>query len=98
MEPEVIALETALKAVAILSTIPVVLYALWADYYGRYLQRLKAEGAKSDQSRGNVHADPINPPFNPEEEVEKVRSTSLFVILFQLTLFLGSTEVRQEYP
>lgn len=82
MEPEVIDFERAALAWAILTVIPVVIFAIWADGFGRYI---KDQFIK-------------RPQFDKEIEIEKVRTASLFVILFQFTLFLGSSEVRHAFP
>lgn len=82
MEPEVLDLQNAVKGVAVLAAIPVVLFALWAEYFGRYLEEVTKK----------------NPKYERGPELSKVRMAGLFAVLFQFTLFLGSSEVRAEYP
>lgn len=82
MEPEVISIEDALKALAILITIPIILFALWAESFDQRVKELLAE----------------NPKLECEPEVERLRTASLFVTLFQFALFLGSSELREAYP
>jgi Zn-dependent protease with chaperone function len=60
----------------------VVIFALWAEHFDRHLVNLAIK----------------NPKFDRTIETEKIRVGSLCVILFQFTLFIGSYELRHEYP
>jgi len=82
MEPDAIDLEAGAKALTVLSFIPVIVFALWAQYFESYLNQLMIK----------------RPQFERAPEIEKVRLASLCVLLFQLSLFLGSTEFRHAYP
>lgn len=82
MEPEGISAETAVKGLAVLTAIPVVGMALWADYFGRYAEALAKE----------------NPDFDRPNEILKVRLASLFALVFQFILFLATADIRREYP
>jgi Zn-dependent protease with chaperone function len=82
MEPEIVEVEAAVKALAVLSAIPVVLFALWADHFEKYINELCIK----------------NPQFDRKVEIEKVRIASLCVILFLFSLFIGSPEIRRAYP
>lgn len=74
--------QRALQGLAVLSAIPLVLFALWADYFGRALKTQMAE----DRA------------FEPAAEMYRIRLTGLFALLAQLMLFFGSADVRQVYP
>jgi Zn-dependent protease with chaperone function len=82
MEPDRVDLEAAIQAVAILTAIPIAFFALWTDYFERNLHQLHIK----------------SPKFDRNAEIEKVRTASLCVILFQFTLFIGSYEIRHSYP
>lgn len=82
MEPEVLNLETGLRALIILSVIPIVLFLIWADAFERSIHELLIK----------------NPQFDRDPELERIRVASLCVLLFQLTLFLGSAEIRNKFP
>lgn len=69
-------------ALSVLSIIPVIIFALWLEYFEKELQELIIK----------------TPDFEREPEFEKVRFFSLIVLLFQFTLFLGSDEIRQAFP
>lgn len=74
--------EKALFGLAVLAAIPVVLFALWADYYARYL----------------VIARKQMPGFDPKTERDRIRVAQFCVGLFETVLFLGSMELAQQYP
>ncbi len=82
MEPIVLDSETAVKGLAVLTAIPVAMFALWADYFGRYLEEMAKE----------------KPRFDRSIEILRARVASALVLLFQATLFLGTMDVRDEYP
>lgn len=82
MEPEAADIESAIMALAAISAIPVVIYALWADYFERHVHQLTIKRPQTDY----------------QGEVETIRITGFLVILFELALFLGSVEVRAVYP
>ncbi|MCM2324423.1 MAG: M48 family metalloprotease [Oligoflexia bacterium] len=72
----------AIKGLAVLTAIPVVVFALWADYFGRRVARLRAE----------------DPDFDVATELVKVKIVSLFALFFLLVIYLASNEARQDYP
>ena len=74
--------DQALLGLAVLATIPVVLFALWADYYGRYVQA----------ARKNI------PGFDPKIERERIRIAGGCVLIFELVLFVGSFDLVEAYP
>ncbi len=78
MESDFDTLLRGVMALAILSLIPVVIFALWLDHFEKRLRNLLIK----------------NPNFEREPELEKVRFFSLLVLLFQFTLFLGADEIR----
>lgn len=82
MESEGLDIQTGAKALAILSIIPVVIFALWTIHFEQMVDQLAVKNAQ----------------FDRKVEIEKVRIGSLCVILFQFTLFLGSSEIRHAYP
>jgi hypothetical protein len=82
MDPDQIDLSAGAKALAVLCFIPVVAFALWSEYFDQSIDQLRIK----------------RPQFEREPELEKVRLASLCIILFQITLFFGSTEIRQAYP
>lgn len=82
MEPENLDLENGLRAFALLSIIPLVAFALWSEYFGRHLDALMIK----------------RPQYEREPELQKVRMTSLCVILFLVALFIGSAEIREAFP
>ncbi len=82
MEPESLPIENAFIGLIVLAVIPVVIFALWSDYFGRYIDQTSSQ----------------NPQFDRQPEVEKIRIGSFFVILFQCTLFLGSSDIQNAFP
>lgn len=75
-------LQTAVKGLAVLTAIPVVGFALWTEYFESFIRDRLAE----------------NPKFDTASEMIKVRLASLTVMIAQFTLYLGSGEIRREYP
>lgn len=73
---------TAVKGLAVLTAIPVVIYALWTDYFGRFVQERLQEDPKLDLA----------------PEVARIRVAGFFAFLSQFMLFTSSSEVRQVYP
>ena len=71
-----------LQSFFILSAIPLAIFALWADYYGRHIDKLKA--------------DHVN--FDAEMESARIRLASVSVIIFQLILLLSSSALRRSHP
>ncbi len=82
MEPEIISIEAAGKALALLTWIPLVLFALWVEYFDKNLNELRIKKSQ----------------FDPNIEVEKIYTAGLIVILFQFILFFQASEVRHAYP
>ena len=74
--------QKALAGLAVLTAIPIVLFALWGDYFGRYLL------ARSKEEKD----------FEPATEIYRVRLTGLFALLAQMMLFFGSADIRKIYP
>jgi Zn-dependent protease with chaperone function len=72
----------AFQGFMVLAAIPVVLLALWAEYFGAYIEELKK----------------TNPDFDRKIESDKVRMASTCVLLFEIVLFIGSIEVLKIYP
>ncbi len=72
----------AIQILVALSALPVVVFALWNDYYARHLDELK-------QSRETEGA---------AMEIQRVRSAGLFAMMLQALFFLSTTELRQELP
>ena len=70
------------KGLAILAAIPVVLFALWADYFGRHLKNARKS----------------TPGFDPKFERERVRIAAACALLFEFVLGLGSLNTLQHYP
>lgn len=68
------------KGLAILAAIPLVLFALWSEYFVQYLQNL----AKA------------NPKFDRASELYKIRTASLLVAISEATLFLGTSNLQIE--
>jgi heat shock protein HtpX len=75
-------LDQAVKGLAVLAAIPVVLFALWADYYVAYL-RTAIKSA---------------PQFDPKIEKERVHIAAACVVLFEFILFVGSLDIIEAYP
>ncbi|MGK5087284.1 M48 family metalloprotease [Bdellovibrionota bacterium FG-2] len=89
MELDALDPQIAMRGVAILTAIPVVLFALWADYFGRYLEQLGREGKGAPEGE---------PEYDKDHELQRVRLTGFCVLLFQFVLFLGTGEVRKVFP
>ncbi len=74
--------QMAVKGLAILAALPVVILALWADYFGRAVsQRHKTD-----------------PLFEREPELNTARLAGLLAIVAQFFVFMGTAEVRTESP
>lgn len=71
----------------ILAAIPVVSYALWAEYWGRYLD----EARKGSRERGGEE-------FNRVAELRKIRWAGIYVFVTQALLYLSSAPLRAERP
>lgn len=82
MDPEVLSPENSLKALAIMSAIPVVIFALWADAFAKHLAELAIK----------------KPDYEKESEQEKIRIAGILGLLLQFTLFLSSSELRETFP
>ncbi|OFZ22798.1 MAG: hypothetical protein A2X94_11885 [Bdellovibrionales bacterium GWB1_55_8] len=82
-------METALpiQAVAILASIPVVAFALWADYFGRTIDALAARVKTDDEKEADRAGAGL-----------QARTTALLVLISELALFLGTAETRAEHP
>jgi Zn-dependent protease with chaperone function len=83
MDQEVIdGARQAVEGLLVLAAIPVVLYALWAEYFAHYLEDLKEN----------------NPDFDRKAEMEKAKTASICVLLFEIVLFIGSIDLLKIYP
>lgn len=74
--------DNAVKSLAILTAIPVVLLAIWTDYFGRVLERV---------AKDNLH-------YDRTPELNKIRLAGVCAIFFQLGIYMGTTDVRQAAP
>lgn len=83
--PDPLLARKAVNALAILTAIPVVSFALWGDYFGRAIQGRREAGEK------------IEPPES-DGELYKVRLAALVGLIVQFMLFVSSGEVRKLYP
>jgi Zn-dependent protease with chaperone function len=79
MENEV---QNPLQILIALSALPVVLFALWAEYYSRQLEELKA----SRETEGAAI------------EAHRVRSAGLFSLMLQALFFLTTADLRKDLP
>lgn len=70
-------------ALTVVAAIPVVLYALWADYYHRYIALLESERAED---------------FDRASELRTVRLSGVFTIAIQALIFLAVQPLRDAYP
>lgn len=86
MEDVVLTLPQALEVLAILSAIPVVILALWLDYF----ERLVAESELPPQ--GEEGPDPV------ARMLQQVKFSGMVSLLFQFALFLGTAEIRTQAP
>lgn len=82
MESDAPTAQMTLAALAIFCAIPVVSFALWADYFERYVKGLQERKEE----------------FSLEDETNRLRLVGFFAALFQLMLFLGSSAIRKEHP
>ena len=72
----------AVKVLAVLSAIPVAIFALWADYFSRALEKIAQE----------------NPFYDRATELAKVRVAGVCAIFFQFGIFAGTGPLRNEAP
>jgi Zn-dependent protease with chaperone function len=79
-DPESLAL--GVKVFALISAIPIFIFALWADHI----------------ENKQLHASTQKISFDAETEIEKLRFLNLLVILFQFIFFLRSEELRNYFP
>lgn len=77
--------ETAVKGLAVLTVIPVVLLALWADYFAKYLEEVQSPEMEEGE-------------FNRSVELTRIRLAGFLTLIFQFLLFVGTSDVRQIYP
>lgn len=82
MEPEAIQPDRLMLGVFVLTAIPIVLFAIWSQYFQGYLEEQAAN----------------EPDFEKANETFRVRFASLFALIAQFMIFLGSTPVRRSYP
>lgn len=78
--------QRSLAGLLILSTIAVVMFVLWAEYFSQGVQRRRSADTENEQK------EPL------QSEIALVRIVSLIAAAFQLFLFLSGTDVRQAYP
>src|SRR5271156_296784 len=82
MDPDKMDPALAVKGLAVMSAIPVVVFALWGEYFRDYLKKLQIS----------------EPRFDRTSELRKVRSVGLFVLIYEVMLFFGSAEIRSSQP
>ena len=82
MDSEHQTLEASAKALGLIGIIPVILYALWADAIERSIR----ENAKDYT------------PVQLENESNKLKLVSIIIIIFQLSLYLEASPIRQAFP
>ncbi len=82
MEAHSSEIQFTLEALAIMTAIPVVIFALWADYFGRYLENLAEQEEEIERAA----------------KIGQIRMAGFLVAIFQIGLFLGSGEVRRNHP
>lgn len=82
MDTEAIDQSMLIKALVILTAIPIVGIALWGEYFWKYIKEQKQESSE----------------FDPNEEIQKIRFATLSALFLQLFLFLGTSQTRQAYP
>ena len=82
MDSEIENLEATAQAIGIISFIPVILYALWADAIERSLLEHPQEFSPEDL----------------ENESNKLKMAHLIILIFQFSLYLESPIIRQAYP
>jgi Zn-dependent protease with chaperone function len=82
MEPDTQSLEQAIYGLAILSAIPVVLLALWGDYFERRVAQMIVE----------------EPEFDQVSSLDDVKMACLCALISQILLFLGSSDIREAFP
>src|SRR4051794_9662593 len=82
MEPETLSPENAVKALAMISAIPVVVLALWSEYFKQDLHELAIK----------------KPQYDRDDELEKIRIAGILGLLLQFTLFLAAGDIRQDSP
>jgi len=75
-------MDSAVKGLAVLTAIPVVMLAIWADYFGQALAKLAKENAHYDR----------------KTELFKIRLAGLCAIFFQFGIFMGTGPVRRDSP
>jgi Zn-dependent protease with chaperone function len=83
MEPtDFVTSANAVKGLAVLNLIPLVLYAIWADYYARYLDDALRE----------------NPDLDRAGEISRIRTAGLCGLLAQAGLILATSDLRHQAP
>ncbi len=82
MESDIDTLIRSVMSLAILSLIPMVIFAIWLDSFEKDIKDLMIK----------------TPDFEKGPELERIRLFSLMVLIFQFMLFLGSDDVRTAYP
>jgi Zn-dependent protease with chaperone function len=82
MDSEHTTLEASAKALGLISMIPVILFALWADAIERSIKESPKE----------------YPSAELENESNKLKLISVIIIIFQLSLYLEASPIRQAYP
>src|SRR5690606_34209593 len=77
---------------ALFTAIPVVTFALWADYLGRYIELRMNPPEDLEIPEEDL------PPFDPQVEFQRVRWGGMMALVVQLVIFLLNRETRAEYP
>jgi Zn-dependent protease with chaperone function len=74
--------QQAVMGLAVLAAIPVVLFALWAEYFHKYIDTLEKH----------------DPKYDRKLELDRAKMASTCVLLFEVVLFVGSMDVFKIYP
>ena len=94
MESEILDLSNALRELGLLSAIPLVIYALWGDYFARSFETHRDKDEESFSRLSDLDEEGVD----TEIEVLKVRIVGTFVFVFEAVLFLASSKIREFEP
>ena len=71
---------------AVLAAIPLVMFALWADYFGRRLEQRRQESDSTNDEEIDLGLESF-----------RIRVSGFTVMVFELMLFLGASELRKSH-